>query len=78
MGKETSTAIWMSGDNVCIHFVRTEVKIKNLLLLNVHFIFCSENFATAVSARFLWGFLNGNVGVVKTYLSEVRSVYCIQ
>ena len=44
-------------------------------------IFCSENFATAVSARFLWGFLNGNVGVVKTYLSEVRytlSVYCIQ
>ena len=33
--------------------------------------FLVETFATAVSARFLWGFLNGNVGVVKTYLSEV-------
>lgn len=31
----------------------------------------SQNFAWAVSARLLWGLLNGNIGVVKTYLSEV-------
>ena len=32
----------------------------------------SQNFWWAIIARFLWGFLNGNVGVVKTYLSEVN------
>ena len=31
----------------------------------------SQNFAWAVSARFLWGLLNGNLGVAKTYISEV-------
>ena len=34
----------------------------------------SQNFAWAVSARLLWGLLNGNIGVVKTYLSEVYIV----
>lgn len=37
----------------------------------------SQNFAWAVSARLLWGLLNGNIGVVKTYLSEVRTTYCV-
>ena len=32
----------------------------------------SQNFAWAVTARFLWGILNGNIAVVKTYISEVR------
>ena len=37
MGEETSTAIRMSGDYVCIPFVWTEVKLdQNVLLLNVH------------------------------------------
>jgi len=31
----------------------------------------SLNYAQAVTARFFWGFLNGNVGVIKTYVSEV-------
>jgi MFS family permease len=31
----------------------------------------SKSFAMAIFARFLWGALNGNVGVAKTYLSEV-------
>ena len=31
----------------------------------------SQNFAWAIAARFLWGFLNGNLGVAKTYISEV-------
>ena len=31
----------------------------------------SQNFAWAVCARFLWGLLNGNLGVAKTYISEV-------
>ena len=31
----------------------------------------SQNFAWALAARFTWGFLNGNIGVAKTYLSEV-------
>ena len=31
----------------------------------------SQNFAWAIAARFLWGLLNGNLGVSKTYISEV-------
>ena len=33
----------------------------------------SQNFAWAITARFLWGLLNGNLGVAKTYISEVFS-----
>ena len=36
----------------------------------------SQNFSWALAARFIWGFLNGNIGVAKTYLSEV-GVRCI-
>ena len=32
----------------------------------------SQNFGWAIAGRFLWGLLNGNLGVVKTYVSEVR------
>ena len=31
----------------------------------------SRSFAVAMLARFLWGALNGNLGVVKTYVSEI-------
>ena len=31
----------------------------------------SQNFGWAIAARFLWGLLNGNLGVAKTYISEV-------
>ena len=31
----------------------------------------SPNYAWAVAARFMWGLLNGNIGVAKSYLSEV-------
>jgi MFS family permease len=31
---------------------------------------CSRDYATACTARFLWGFLNQNIGVVKVMLSE--------
>ena len=33
----------------------------------------SQSFGWAVAARFLWGLLNGNLGVGKTYISEVHS-----
>ena len=31
----------------------------------------SQNFGWAVAARFLWGVLNGNVGIGKTFISDV-------
>lgn len=34
----------------------------------------SQNFAWAIVARFIWGSLNGNLGVAKTYISEVRDL----
>ena len=36
----------------------------------------SQNFAWAIAARFLWGLLNGNLGVAKTYISEVGFDFC--
>ena len=33
----------------------------------------APNFACALAARFLWGLLNGNVGVAKTVMSELAS-----
>ncbi len=33
----------------------------------------SQNFAWAVGARIMWGLLDGNMAVGKTYLSEVRN-----
>ena len=32
----------------------------------------SQNFSWAIIARFSWGLLNGNIGVAKTYISEVH------
>ena len=32
----------------------------------------SQNFGWAVGARLMWGLLNGNLGVAKAYISEVR------
>ena len=31
----------------------------------------SQNFAWAIAGRILWGLLSGNIGVAKTYVSEV-------
>eukprot|EP01031_Cornospumella_fuschlensis_P036266 gene36266-43994_t len=31
----------------------------------------APTFYAAVAARFMWGFLNGNIGVTKTYLTEI-------
>lgn len=42
------------------------------ILATVGFGF-SPNFGSAIATRFLWGLLNGNVGVAKTALSEVCS-----
>ena len=41
-----------------------------IIFSEVFFAF-SQNFAWAVAARFLWGALNGNIGIAKTYISEV-------
>lgn len=32
---------------------------------------CSQTFEQALATRFMWGLLNGNVGVAKTYLAEI-------
>lgn len=37
----------------------------------------SQNFAWAIIARFFWGLLNGNIGVAKTYISEVAIGECV-
>ena len=34
----------------------------------------STSFAMAVLSRFLWGLLNGNLGVAKCYIAEVQCV----
>lgn len=31
----------------------------------------SYNFWLAIVSRFLWGLLNGNIGVAKTYMGEI-------
>ena len=31
----------------------------------------SFSYAWTVAARFIWGFLNGNIGVAKSYLAEI-------
>ena len=40
-------------------------------LCSVTFFGFSTSFALALVARFLWGALNGNIGVAKTYMSEI-------
>ena len=35
----------------------------------------SQTFAWALAARFLWGALNGNIGIGKTYISDVSTIY---
>ena len=40
-------------------------------LLAVVMFGMSTSFGMAVAARLLWGALNGNIGVVKTYMSEI-------
>eukprot|EP00668_Euglena_longa_P030083 GGOE01037490.1.p1 GENE.GGOE01037490.1~~GGOE01037490.1.p1 ORF type:complete len:264 (+),score=49.48 GGOE01037490.1:56-847(+) len=54
-------------------FGRRPIIISGLLStsLSVALFAFSPNYYQAVAARFLWGALNGNIGVVKTYLSEV-------
>ncbi len=42
-----------------------------IIASEVFFAF-SQNFAWALAARFLWGILNGNIGIGKTYISDVR------
>ena len=37
----------------------------------------SQNFAWAIAARFLWGLLNGNIGVAKTYMAEVHIAHIL-
>ena len=40
-------------------------------LLSVLMFGFSSNYEMAVLARFLWGLLNGNIGVAKSYIGEV-------
>ena len=60
-------------------WVSDKIGRRPVLLLGVSFtVSCellfgfSQNFTWAIIARFLWGILNGNLGVTKTYISEVR------
>ena len=38
---------------------------------STHVCMCSRSYMWAVTTRFCWGLLNGNIGVAKCYLSEV-------
>jgi MFS family permease len=56
------------------HFGRRSVLLAGLLgtAFSAALFGLSPYFWTAVLARFLWGFLNGNIGVGKTYMAEIH------
>lgn len=56
------------------HFGRRSVLLAGLLgtAFSAAIFGLSPYFWTAVLARFLWGFLNGNIGVGKTYMAEIH------
>jgi len=41
-------------------------------ILSITLFGFSQNFVWAVCTRLMWGLLDGNIGVVKTYMSEVN------
>ena len=54
---------------------RRPILIAGLIgtLLSITMFGFSTSFTMAVTSRFLWGLLNGNLGVAKCYLGEVIS-----
>jgi len=55
------------------------IGVSAIILCELFFGF-SQNMLWALSARLMWGVLNGNIGVAKTYISEVTTGirrYCL-
>ena len=60
--------------DVCLGCLMHVCLIENgLLIFGICrlLLLASFSFVWAVAVRFMWGALNGNIGVAKTYLSEV-------
>ena len=44
-------------------------------MISINIFGLATNYATAILGRALWGFLNGNLGIAKTYISEICNDY---
>ena len=45
------------------------------VIISINIFGLADNFAVAFVGRLLWGFLNGNLGIAKTYISEICNDY---
>lgn len=45
------------------------------VIIAINIFGLATNFWVAMLGRFLWGFLNGNLGIAKTYISEICNDY---
>lgn len=45
------------------------------VILAINIFGLADNFWLAFIGRALWGFLNGNLGIAKTYISEICNDY---
>ena len=45
------------------------------MIISINIFGLADNFAVAFVGRLLWGFLNGNLGIAKTYISEICNDY---
>lgn len=58
---------------VCIHEADALNSYSLGTFIFINLFGLSVNYPMAIITRFIWGFLNSSVGVVKTYVSEVNS-----
>lgn len=45
------------------------------VIISINIFGLATNFWVALIGRCLWGFLNGNLGIAKTYISEISNDY---
>ena len=45
------------------------------VIIAINIFGLATDFWVAMLGRFLWGFLNGNLGIAKTYISEICNDY---
>lgn len=45
------------------------------VMISINIFGLATDYSTAIFGRALWGFLNGNLGIAKTYISEICNDY---
>ena len=45
------------------------------MMISINIFGLATDYSTAIFGRALWGFLNGNLGIAKTYISEICNDY---